>query len=196
MQRGITIAYQGRPGAFSELAVKRIRPDGEPVPYPDFPDVINAVISGDAALGLLPVRNSTAGVIARSCGLIGSEPVIVTGEVELPISHALIAVPGVALGQIKRVVTHPVALAQCRQYLAAHSEIKPVAMGDTAGCVEWIMDQNARDTAAIASAHTAAMYGASILVEGIEDSPSNSTSFMLIESAVDAVKVTASTAAV
>jgi prephenate dehydratase len=104
----------------------------------------------------------------------------VIGEVELRIRHCLIAIPGAEIGDVRVVMSHPVALAQCRRFLQLHSQMKKVVAEDTAGSVRDVMSKGLRDHAAIAGIHAAKVYGAAVLAEGIEDHPENFTRFLLL----------------
>lgn len=176
----VTVAYQGRPGAFSELAARRFLGAGaETKPCGTFADVVGAVMDRSAAYGVLPVHNALAGVVRESCRALARTSVAVLDELALPVSNALIALPGAALAGLVGVRSHPVALAQCRRFLRAHPAIAPTPDNDTAGAVERIIsDRNSR-VAAIASAAAAAIYGAQILAAGIEDCADNRTRFLL-----------------
>jgi prephenate dehydratase len=156
------------------------------MPCREFHDVIDAVVSGAAAMGVLPVRNNSAGIIPATCGLLARAPVSILDELALPISHALIAGPGLEMADVTRVSSHPVALAQCRHFLARNPTIEAVERDDTAGCVEWVMAHKTAHEAAIASVHAARLYGASVLAERIEDIATNATTFVLIEAAEEA----------
>jgi prephenate dehydratase len=175
------VAYQGRPGAFSELAARGfVGPAASLLPCRCFSDVVAAVVEGEVMFGALPVCNSLAGVIAETCALIASAPVAVLDEIALPIAHALIAAPDVCFGGLRRVISHPVALSQCAGFFRRHPALRAESTEDTAGSVEAVIAQGLRDTAAIAAAHAADLYGASILAEHIEDSHDNYTTFLLI----------------
>lgn len=175
------VAYQGRPGAFSELAARHFVTAATPVPCRWFDDVMDKVLQGTAELGVLPIHNSLAGIIAKSCALLAHAPIGVQDEIVLPIAHALLAAPGTELHHVRRVFSHPAALAQCRQFSLRHA-LETVATNDTAGAVEMLMNERPSQTAAIAGVHAAELYGAAILAEHIEDSVDNRTSFVLFAS--------------
>jgi prephenate dehydratase len=104
----------------------------------------------------------------------------ITGETNLRIVHHLIAPPNVALADVCRVHSHPVALAQCEKFLRANPQIEVAPAYDTAGSVKMIVENNSGVDAAIAGATAAAVYGAKIIVESIEDNPQNFTRFLLL----------------
>ena len=179
---GRRIAYQGEPGAYSELAARRFAGAGAALlPCPDFADVFAALAQGDAGMAAVPYVNSLAGPVEPSCALLAREPVRVLDETVLDIRHALIALPGVTLAELRYVSSHPVALRQCRRFLREHPQLTAVPVHDTAGAVARIAVQGRRDWAAIAGAHAAGLYGGAVLQEEVQDSGENRTSFLLIE---------------
>ncbi len=149
--------------------------------YRRFEDVFDALAQGTADKAVVPYVNSLAGPVTMSCALLARRPVRVLDEVMLRISHALIALPGTATSELRYVLSHPVALRQCRQFFRQHPHLVMVAMDDTAGSVAYITARGKRHSAAIAGGHCAALYGAQVLVDAIEDSPENYTQFLLIE---------------
>src|SRR5258708_3281415 len=166
------VAFQGEPGAFSEAAIHRLFGDGiETVPCSTFDGMFDAVESGVAHACLAPFENSLAGSVHAIYDLMMQHNFHVIGEVELRIRHCLIAMPGVGLSEIGAVMSHPVALAQCRRFLQMRSKMKKVVAEDTAGSVREIMNRGLRDHAAIAGRHAARVYGAALLAQGIENPP-------------------------
>ena len=125
------------------------------------------------------MENSLEGSISRSYDLLLESNLRVTGELELRISHCLIANPGASLDKIRRVYSHPQALGQCRSFLT-HLGVELVPTYDTAGSVKMIKEQCLTDGAAIASARAAEIYGMPILARGIEDNPHNFTRFFIL----------------
>src|SRR5437762_12887732 len=101
------IAYQGELGAFSEAAARRVHADAELVPYRSFEEVFSAVDAGPANYGVLPIENSIGGSIHRNYDLLVEHHLPIVGEVELPVVHHLLALPGVAIGDLRRVYSHP-----------------------------------------------------------------------------------------
>lgn len=175
-----TVAYQGRPGAFSELAARGfLHRAAQPLPCATFASVIDAVVNGLTMYGVLPVHNTLAGVVRESCRLLAGAPVVVLDELALPISHALIGLPSATLSALRSVRSHPVALAQCRRFLRAHPIIVPVQYADTAGAVEYVMRRADPGAAAIAGVQAAALCNAKVLAAGIEDCANNHTLFLL-----------------
>jgi prephenate dehydratase len=175
------IAFQGEPGAYSEAAIfEHFGPDQQAVPCRTFDEVFSVVVSKDCDLGLVPIENSLAGSIHRNYDLLLQNPLEVIGEHNLHVRHCLIARPGVKLSEIKKVISHPQALAQCEVYLRALPGVAVEQVYDTAGSVKMVRDLDERDTAAIASRRAAQIYGMEILAEHIEDNAANFTRFLVI----------------
>jgi len=130
---------------------------------------------------VLPIENSLHGSVAEHYDLLLAHPVRILRESLLRIRFNLIAMPGVQLGDLRRVLSHPVALAQCRRFLTEHRELEAVPFYDTAGSVKHLMAAGLRDTAGIAPEIAATQYGGEILLRGLEDHTQNFTRFHLIE---------------
>src|SRR4029453_35313 len=123
----VRIAYQGEPGAFSEAASRQIAGDADLVPCKSFEDVFTAV-SGDAVnYGVLPIENSIGGSIHRNFDLLLEHQLPIVGEVEVPVVHHLLALPGRPLADVKRIYSHPQALAQCDRFLRTLSGVEIIA---------------------------------------------------------------------
>ena len=174
------IAFQGAPGAYSEAAAQRAWPGVETVPVEDFADVFAAVSSGDVSHGLLPVENSTGGSIHRNYDLLLEHDLPIVAETELQVVHSLIALPGTELPDVRRVCSHPQALAQCETFLRSLPGVEIVATYDTAGSAKLIREQGLRDTAAVASARAADIFGLAVLRSSIQDFRDNITRFLLV----------------
>jgi prephenate dehydratase len=175
------IAFQGEPGAYSEEALFLIRPDAVSVPCREFRDVAAAVLnSGDADFGLLPIENSLVGSIATNFDLIAESGLAIIGEVVSPVHHCLLAVPGAKRESLRRVLSHPVALAQCEHFLGGLTNVEVVAFYDTAGAAAEVARRKDPTLGAVAGALAARRYGLDILVERIEDEPHNQTRFLLV----------------
>src|SRR5918999_3443862 len=174
------IAFQGAPGAYSEAAAQRAWPGVETVPFDHFEDVFSAVAAGRVSHGLLPVENSTGGSIHRNYDLLLEHDLPIVAETELQVVHSLVALPGTDLSQIRRVCSHPQALAQCEAFLRSLPNVEIVATYDTAGSARLIRDQQLTDTAAVASARAAEIFGLSVLHAGIQDYRDNITRFLLV----------------
>jgi prephenate dehydratase len=174
------IAYQGEPGAYSEAAALKYRPEAQALPFPSFEAVFDAVAGRQADYGILPVENSVGGAIHRNFDLLADRNLPIVGEVELLVEHCLLAYPGAMRADLKRVYSHPQALAQCEQYLRKLEGVEIVATYDTAGSAKLIREGQLRDTAAIASARAADVFGLQVLEAGIQDYESNVTRFVVI----------------
>ncbi len=146
------IAFQGEPGAYSEEALYLTSPDAVSVPCREFRDVTDAVLGGRAERGLLPIENSLVGSIATNFDLIADSSLAIVGEVVSPIHHCLLGVPGSARQALRRVLSHPVALAQCERFLRGLGGVEIVAFYDTAGAAAEVSRRGDPHVAAVASA--------------------------------------------
>jgi prephenate dehydratase len=175
------IAFQGEPGAYSEAAVfEHFGTAHATLPCESFERVFESVVSGACERGLIPIENSLAGSIHRNYDLLLQNELAVVGERYLHVHHCLIALPGVELGDIRRVISHPQALAQCDAYLRSLGKVTAEAAYDTAGSVKIVREQDDQALAAIASRRAAELYGMRVLAEDIEDNPANITRFLVI----------------
>ncbi len=174
------IAYQGEQGAYSEAAALRFNPHSEPWPCLTFEEVFAAVQSGKVTHGILPIENSIGGTIHRNYDLLVQYELPIVGEVELQVSHSLLACPGTRLEDVTRVYSHPQGLAQCERFLQKMSGVEIIATYDTAGSAKMIRDKEMRDAGAIASARAAEMFGLAILASDIQDYEENITRFLVI----------------
>jgi prephenate dehydratase len=176
----VRIAFQGEPGAYSEAAAHRYRPECAVVPCPAFEDVFEAVERGRATCGVLPIENSIGGTIHRNYDLLIEHELRIVGEVELPVVHNLVALPGVALEGLRHVYSHPQALAQCDRFLRSLRGVEVVATYDTAGSAKLVRERNDPTLAAIASERAAEVFGLQILRAGIQDFADNITRFLVV----------------
>ncbi len=178
----VPVAYQGDRGAYSEMALLRFFQDMEFVPVPSrhFRDVFDAVLQGTARYGIVPIENSLAGSVHENYDLLLQYPdLTIVGEIKLRVEHSLIGLPGSTLESVKRVFSHPQALAQCDEFLRAR-EWDLVPFYDTAGSVAHIAEVASPENAAIANARAADVYRMQILKEGIETNPRNYTRFVVL----------------
>ena len=175
-----SVAFQGEPGAYSELAAYEYY-GGDVITHPcqTFEEVFQAVASGKSDLGLLPVENSLAGSIHRNYDLMLRHDLHLVGEYHLRVIHCLLAAPGTGLGQIVKVHSHPQALAQCESNLE-RMQVEGVAEADTAGSARLVREMNDNRSAALASRRAAQVYELEILVEHMEDNPANYTRFLAV----------------
>jgi prephenate dehydratase len=142
--------------------------------------VFDRVLRGSVAAAVIPIENSLAGTVAEHADLLLAHNVFIQSEFLLRIVHNLIAAPGVKLNALRKVLSHPVALDQCRDFFRHHPHIEPVPFYDTAGSVKHVVAHRLPDAAAIASRHAALEYSGKILQAGIEDDKRNFTRFFLI----------------
>ncbi|MGC2612907.1 MAG: prephenate dehydratase [Terracidiphilus sp.] len=179
------IAIQGEPGSFSHEATLAMLPDAIIVPCSVSADVFNALADESVDGAVIPIENSLAGSVLEHFDLLLQHDVKVVRESQLRIRHNLIGISS-TLDDIDRVFSHPVALAQCRRFLARYPKMESFAFYDTAGSVKQLVELRDRHAAAIASEAAARYYGAQILCAGIEDNPENFTRFFLVRRTRDA----------
>jgi prephenate dehydratase len=171
------VAFQGEPGAFSEAAVRQACGDGvETMPCRTLRDAFAAVTGGSAELAVVPVENSRAGSIPETYDLLREHPLVVRGEVAVRVEQCLLAPRGLRLEDVRRVYSHPQALAQCESYLRGLG-VETIAVYDTAGSARALAGQAETGAAAIASARAAEIYGLEVLARGIQEDPHNTTRF-------------------
>jgi len=174
------IAIQGERGAFSHQAAIELAPKGRLVPCGRSVEVFEALDSGRADCAVIPVENTLAGPVGEHLDLLLERDVFIHKELRLRIEHNLIVSPGTKLTGLRQVLSHPVALDQCRNFFRKHRQISPVAFYDTAGSVKHLVNSGLRDAGAIASRQAASEYKGEILLQGLEDEKENFTRFFLI----------------
>lgn len=174
------IAIQGEPGSFSHEAALQMLPSCKVVSCARSAEVFDSVLRRRADAAVIPIENSLAGPVTEHYDLLLLHPLFIHREHPLRIRHNLIAAPGVRVSQIRRVLSHPVALDQCRKFFRQNPGLESVPFYDTAGSVKHLMQSQLSDTAAIASRQAASEYSARILKAGIEDDPKNFTRFLLV----------------
>ncbi len=174
------IAFQGVRGAYSEDAVRAWDEGAEALECPEFIDLFDAVRSGRADLGMLPVENSIEGSVTAANDLLFRSDLWVVGEVMVRIRHCLIGHPGAGVQDVRRVYSHPQALAQCRDLLTSHPEWEKVPAYDTAGSVRMVKERGLREEAAIASRRAAETYGMEVLMEDVQSVRDNITRFFVL----------------
>jgi prephenate dehydratase len=189
----IKIAIQGEPGSFSHEAATKFATAAQEsariVPFSLSAEVFTALVRGEVDAAVIPIENSLAGSVSEHFDLMLTHDVTILRETLLRIKHNLIAISGADINQIDRVFSHPVALAQCRKFLADHPKMESFAFYDTAGSVKQLVELRDRHAAAIASAEAASYYGAQILMAGIEDNPENYTRFFYLRRSADATPI-------
>jgi prephenate dehydratase len=173
------IAFQGVPGAYSDLACRAAYPRMTTLPCTSFEAAIDAVRDGSAALGMLPCENSLAGRVSDIHHLLPGSGLFIVGEWFQRVEHCLLGVRGATISDIKRAHSHSVALGQVRRILA-DLHLSPVVEADTAGAAQLVAQWGKKEDAAIASSLAADIYGLDILQANVEDAAHNTTRFYVV----------------
>ena len=173
------IAFQGEPGAYSEMACRAAYPELETLACGSFEDTFAAVLNDRAGLAMIPIENSSAGRVADIHHLLPEGGLHIVGEHFQKVNHQLLAPPGATLDGIKAVHSHIQALSQCRAFLRAKG-LKPDVHADTAGAAAQVAALGDPSQAAIASALAAETYGLKVLASDIEDAEHNTTRFVIM----------------
>jgi prephenate dehydratase len=174
------IAIQGEFGAFSHEAALKMLPGCSVVPCTVSAEVFDKLMQRKVDAAVIPIENSLAGPVTEHYDLLLANPVHIHREYLLRIRHNLIAAPEVKMKDVRRVLSHPVALAQCREFFRRNRSVEAVSFYDTAGSVKHVIGNRLRDAAAIASSQAALEYKGTILKTGLEDDKQNFTRFFLI----------------
>ena len=175
----LKVAFQGEPGANSDIAAREVYPDCEPLPCATFEDALAAVSTGRAELGMIPIENSIAGRVADIHHLLPHANLHIVGEHFLRIHFNLMAPKGASLKTIKTVESHIHAIGQCRRFIRKHG-YKAVIAADTAGAARHISETEDVTRAALAPKLAAKIYGLKILAENVEDEDHNTTRFVIL----------------
>lgn len=174
-------AFQGVRGANSHLAlVKFLGAEMDSTPYATFEEVFQAVSSGEAVYGVLPIENSFAGSVVQVLDLLQAYDVHIIGEKSLPIDHMLAALPGTELDCIRTVYSHEQAIAQCSSFFRDNPQIEAHPFYNTAGAAEFVAESQDPTMAALCNEHAAQLYGLEILQPSVNSSRDNTTRFILI----------------
>jgi prephenate dehydratase len=182
----VKVAFQGVRGAYSEAALlAHFGAAASPAGYAFSEQVFDAVESGRADAGFVPVENTIAGPVGVNADLLLERPVIATAEAYLLIEHCLLARPGETLDSVTTAYSHPIALAQCRDFLQKRG-LKAVPEYDTAGAAELVARRAVPGEAAVAGRRCAEAYGLQILAEGIQTVKGNFTRFLAFRREADA----------
>ena len=179
MQNGMKVAYSGVEGAFAHIAAGRIFPAGNRVSCRDFKAAYDSVVSGETDAAVLPIENSYAGEVGQTIDLIFSGGLFINGIYELEIHQNLLGVPGASVEDIKKVTSHPQALAQCHDYIEGKGFDAEEA-SNTAIAAKMVADTNDKSLGAIASVETAEIYGLKVLEANINKSGENTTRFAVL----------------
>ena len=170
------LAFQGAPGANSDLAAREYDADSLPLPCYSFEDAIDAVLGGSVDRAIIPIENSLHGRVADIHFLLPESGLYIVGEHFLPIRYGLMSRD---LGPVTRAMSHEQALGQCRKWLRANN-ISPIAHSDTAGAAAWVADSDEVGLAALAPPHAAELYGLTLHGTGMEDADHNMTRFVVL----------------
>ena len=179
MQNGLTVAYSGVEGAFAHIAAGRIFPESNRVSHRDFKSAYDSVVSGESDVAVLPIENSYAGEVGQTIDLIFSGGLFINGIYELEIHQNLLGVHGATVDDIKKVTSHPQALAQCHDYIKAKN-FETSDSVNTAVAAKLVADSKDKTLGAIASAETAEIYGLKVIEANINKSGENTTRFAVL----------------
>ena len=179
------IAYQGEPGAYSEAAALRFTDHTDVLACESFEQVFEAVDQGKATHGVLPVENSIGGSIHRNYDLLLEHDLPIVGEVQLVITHNLMALPGTKIEDLTRIYSHPQALAQCERFLRSLPQVAVEATYDTAGSAKLVKEKHLVGAGALASERAAQVFGLEILKAEVQDFSDNITRFLVISRVAD-----------
>ncbi|KAG4142886.1 hypothetical protein ERO13_D06G154600v2 [Gossypium hirsutum] len=175
----LRVAFQGISGAYGEDAALKAYPNCETVPCDQFEAAFNAVELWLVDKAVLPIENSVGGSLHRNYDLLLRHRLHIVREVLLVVNHCLLALPGVEKQEVKRVLSHPQALAQCEMALTKMGIVR-VSADDSAGAAKIVASSGRRDMGAIASARAAALYGLDILAEKVQDEDDNVTRYLVL----------------
>ena len=179
MSKPLTIAYQGEPGANSDIVCRDLFPEGIPLPCASFEEAFSAINEGRADLGAIPIENSIAGRVADIHHFLPQSGLHIIGETFLPIRFQLLAVPGATMKTIKTVHSHVHALGQCRKIIREHGW-RAVIAGDTAGSAREVSEWKDPTKASLATALAGKIYGLETLAENVEDEKNNTPRFVIL----------------
>lgn len=175
------VCYQGAEGAYSEMAMKEyFGKDVNSFHVDTFKDAFSALEDGSADYAILPIENSTAGIVSEVYDLLTEYENYIVGEQIIEIRHCLMGVKGTKLEDIKTVYSHPQSLMQSSRFLSEHGDIRQISMKNNAFAARKVAEDGDRTQAAIASSLAAQIYGLEILVEGVNQAESNSTRFIVV----------------
>lgn len=178
----IKVGYQGVNGTFSEIAVNNYfkGKDFEGVNYTNFINIVKDVEDGIIDYALLPVENTTTGIISRTYDLFKDYDIFAIGEINVLIEENLIVIKDTKLSDIKEVYSHPEVIGQCSQFFSNNPHLKAISYQDTAKSVEYIKKENDKSKAALASYLAAKYYGLDILLKNVQDNKNNMTRFLCV----------------
>ncbi|MGN0316909.1 MAG: prephenate dehydratase [Lachnospira sp.] len=178
---GVKVVYQGAPGAYQHVAARQFFGE-EVLSYnvPTFRDCMEDVKNGKADYAVLPLENSTAGIVGDVYDLLNEYDNYIVAETYVPIDHMLIGLPGTDLSKVTTVYSHPQGLMQCDLFLDTHKDWQRISKPNTAMAAKTLLEEKDNTHVAIASAEAAKIYGLEILKEGISDLKNNTTRFIIV----------------
>ena len=178
---GIRVVYQGVEGAYTHQALASyFGEETDCFNVDTLRDAMEAIKSGKADYAVLPFENSSAGIVSENYDLLKEYGYYIVGEQKIKINHCVLGLPGVNFGDIKRIYSHPQALAQCSKYLEAHREWEIIPEKNTAMAAKKVEEDGDPTQAAIASSMTAGLYGLDMLAEGVQNNSMNETRFIIV----------------
>ena len=179
--KGVNVVYQGVPGAYAYIAMKRFfGSDANEISAPTWSEALTMVVEGKADFAVLPLENSTAGSVTEVYDLLNEFPVYIVAEEFVEIDHNLLGLPGTKLCDIKKVYSHAQALYQCAEFLDEHPDWEKISMPNTAASAKKVSEDNDRTCAAVASVEAGELYGLEVLKEKINDLKGNTTRFIIV----------------
>ncbi|MCM1123796.1 MAG: prephenate dehydratase [Eubacterium sp.] len=175
------VVFQGAEGAYSQMAMMKYFGDEVSCFHVDtFRDAMGAIEEGSADYAVLPIENSTAGIVSEIYDLLVEYENYIVGEQIIQIEHCLLGLPGTDIGQVRTVYSHPQSLMQSARYLNAHDNWRQISMQNNAFAARKVSEDKDRSQAAIASEQAAKIYGLDILERGVNQSGTNSTRFIIV----------------
>lgn len=175
------VVFQGAEGSYSQAATKRFFGEGvNSYSVETFRDAMAAIEDGSADYAVLPIENSTAGIVSEIYDLLVEFENYIVGEQIIPIEHCLMALPGTKLSDIRTVYSHPQSLMQSARYLQEHPNWKQISLKNNAFAARKVADEGDVSQAALAGAYAAEVYGLTVLEQGVNDSKNNSTRFIIV----------------
>ena len=178
---GVKVVYQGVPGAYAYIAMKRFFKDpSDAHSVNTWREALEEVVSGKSDFAVLPLENSTAGSVTEVYDLLSEYPVYIVAEEFVEIDHALLGVPGTGISDIKKVYSHAQALFQCNKFLSDHPDWEKIGTSNTALSAKEVGEKGDKSLAAVASAEAAELYGLEVLKDKINDLSGNTTRFIIV----------------
>ena len=179
LMQGMRVAYCGTEGAFAQIAARKIFPDAQLVPFGDFRSAYEAAGNGECDCAVLPIENSYAGDVGQVMDILFDGALYINGVYDLGVVHNLIGVKGATIGEIRKVISHPQALAQCHAYIKEHG-FESESFENTALAAKAVAEAGDKSVAAIASKQTAKLFGLELLDHDINASDRNTTRFAVL----------------